>query len=686
MADIVKLEKKDISRIIKEWNNNKSVDAIADELGYDKRTVKKYIDRYMQQQQQKQQSQPEEKPMQAKEVAPAKKVKLVGAEEPQYAESLYPELAEPEEWLRNFLESYRLKEPFITAQCNRVKRRNQLPSPSDLMVDMKEGDSGQKNLLMIRDIIEDYDYAVDDYLKKRNSMLNMPFTRRHGIPFDRGMQGRLPSDMRRGIPYGDYVDYPYPQQGYYRDDYGYPQPYDGRQGIPIQPMQQYQPPYQTLEGELERFARINQLFQRTEERNPMMERLEQENNMLMDRLNALEEQQRQNLRDENISLKNQINSLAQRRAELEDKLRQLEILGTQKNISEAELKFKELEDRHSLEVMKLQEGGKTRDTIANAVKGGLTQVGAAIARTAQEVGSEQTVPMEGMSDGRYMWQANCPYCNTPITAPISAKVIQCPGCMKRLEVGPPEEGNNMQPQPPPVRQPPPQRTPPIQQRPQPPPRRTEYVPPVDTRSAGFSVEPEIEEEPSVEENNVTEAECPYCNTMMIIPENAKRVACPKCGKRLEVGEMEKSYEIPEMYGGEPEIEIEPEPVVSDKTPIEQKIKKEKPPIFEKTEDTFSIEPVVLDEPLVKPPDWREQRKQPKKKQEEPELVRINTPEDSAPEELAYGAQGPDIVQVKEELFTCPECGKTFEREMQLKGHMIHHKGKRGKPKKKKGKK
>jgi len=44
-----------------------------------------------------------------------------------------------------------------------------------------------------------------------------------------------------------------------------------------------------------------------------------------------------------------------------------------------------------------------------------------------------------------MWQAECPYCKTMITAPLTAKVIQCPGCSKQLEIKGGEERQNLVP-------------------------------------------------------------------------------------------------------------------------------------------------------------------------------------------------------------------------------------------------
>ena len=47
---------------------------------------------------------------------------------------------------------------------------------------------------------------------------------------------------------------------------------------------------------------------------------------------------------------------------------------------------------------------------------------------------EEIKKIEEDAGNRHMWQAECPYCNTMLTAPVSAKTIICPGCSKELEV------------------------------------------------------------------------------------------------------------------------------------------------------------------------------------------------------------------------------------------------------------
>ena len=153
---------------------------IAKKLSISQTTVSKYVRLPPVAQTNKPPETPPVKPAEQPQIAPViTHTELKPApEQPQ----LYPEMLEPAEWLRQFLAAYRLKEVFIQAQCSRVRRRNQLPTPPDLMADLQNGDSGQKNVLMIRDIVEDYDFAVDDYMKQRQMVIQSPPFRRRGIP------------------------------------------------------------------------------------------------------------------------------------------------------------------------------------------------------------------------------------------------------------------------------------------------------------------------------------------------------------------------------------------------------------------------------------------------------------------------------------------------------------------------
>lgn len=594
---------------------------------------------------------------------------------------LYPEVLEPEQWLRQFLEGYQLRDVFIQAQCSRVKRRNQLPTATDLMMDLKEGDSGQKNPLMIRDIAEDYDYAVNEYLKQKEVNTNRSMFRRQGIP--------LPSDAygmnytRQGIPleryqqpdyYGQQPQYdPYAQ---YRDPYSM---YPRWQGINLPPPTQHiQPttnPYPTLEQELERLARIKELLGKTEEKSPIIERYERdlaENKTKLDKL--IEEKQRE-LENELNSYRQQYQSERQRREEMESQVRKLEYQGSQKGLTETDLKFQELKDKQELEMRRLDEKAKTRETIAKAVSTGFSQVGQAIFRTAQEMGGGEQREMVGVSDGHHMWQAACPYCNAQITAPISAKTVICPSCGRQLNLS--EEQDNLNPQPQPSYQMPPSSlsnpqsiTPPLQQ-----PFQQPYQQPTQKPSMEIIQVPET----SKKSENII-ATCPYCNKLMMIPDNAKLVACPHCNKRLEIKNKE-----PNGISSQAGFTVE-QPL----PPLEQH---QTPPIYEQInystkQEPIHIKPIELYNNPIKPPEYPkenipiipeeeipeeifEEKKQiPLKEQSEQEYqeaieTKKETPETSKEEPMQTTTEQP-------KTYTCEFCGKIFENANRLQGHRLSH--------------
>ena len=65
--------------------------------------------------------------------------------------------------------------------------------------------------------------------------------------------------------------------------------------------------------------------------------------------------------------------------------------------------------------------------------------------------------------------------------------------------------------------------------------------------------------------------------------------------------------------------------------------------------------------------------EPEKTEEKPPNVKLTFEPPKSKEE---------VIEIKEFVCDFPGCGKAFEREMQLKGHRLHHIKKRGKSKKK----
>jgi len=601
---------------------------------------------------------------------------------------VYGEIPEPEIWLQTFLSNYKIKEPFIIVQCNRVKRRNELPHPADLMADMQQMDSGQKYARQIAFIIDDYDFELKKYMQQRANLDEMP-RRRHGITIDDGRQrydssGRgIP--LRERDPYDDRYD-----RRDYRDDYtGYQrQPPMERRGIPVQPQYYNQPYPQQLETELERFARLQQLFQKTEEKNPMMERLTLDNKELAQRLAEIENDRKMEMIGEINRLRTNLQQSQEIRNEIENRVRQMELMQSQKSVGESDIKMQEIRDHHDLELRKLDEKGKTRDAISNAVSTGFGQIGQAIFKTAQELGSEEKMEMEGVQQGE-MWQSSCPYCKELITAPLSAKVIQCPSCGKRLEMSPgPEHQAQAQPQ---VQPHPPQDSgsftvtqPPI-------------VTPSDTPPT--SIEPQI-------------AKCPHCKSQMSIPAGAHMIECPSCHGRLEVETTEpiKTHEEempPEeltppplpppidttevLTYQKPEIEMQPEikkqPVIPERysgVPGGEVIE---PELIEQEtlEPTTGGEQQIIEQEILEKKVIDKSLKDAKEGRIRPLEIDTKTKEEKTMPIPVEQPASKTIEEIKkeEQKFKCPEpgCNKSFPKENQLKGHMLHH----IKAKKKKGK-
>jgi rubrerythrin len=566
----------------------------------------------------------------------------------------YEEVPDPAAWLESFLSSYALKPAFIQVQINRVARRRELPHPSDLMADIQQMDSGQKNLRQISYIIEEYDYGMRDYMKKYE-IQQKPVSPHYGIPLPETRYERRERYGGYNAPSGEYDPYQErrPEPSTYRNPYydNYPPP--EQRGAPIG---YNQPP--SVVSELERYARIQNLMKEAQEKNPMLEQLQQANVAIATELAEIKAERSREIASKLDRMESTVQQYLVREQSQQDKIRELEMSQTQKTVTESDLKMQEIADKHTLEMRKLDEKGKTRDTIAGAVTTGFSQVGQAIFRTAQEQGEIEQEPTDRYTDGRHMWQAECPYCQTMITAPASAKTIICPRCSKQLEVSDQTE-----------------------------------ISPSPTTSASFTVKPEeqivIPPSPKIDEPKVTLdeepregyaiADCPYCKKKIEIPKQATIVECPYCAKRLQVQspketQVETHEEIPESIPDEL-FESIPE---------------------KKTEDEAEVKPEV--------PDWREQQKMPEKKsneiventktsdESEKAVKKVDTEikkEEFSPKEkqdiekIAENiAIGEGVKKLEGELkkqdlshtkpFVCEECGKEFEREQQLKGHRLHH--------------
>jgi len=520
----------------------------------------------------------------------------------------YPDVVEPYEWLFNFLKLYRFGDAFIQAQCSRVKMRKELPHPTDLMADMKEMQSGIKNLRLISFIADDYNFQVKKYMEEYQAETEYRPHARQGIPIGR------PSNMydrRQGL---DMYGYPPQRDPYGRDQYGR-DPYmnDGRQGIPV-----VSPP--NYRGD-DRLARLEDDIRRRDEaertrlerelyemktqiaqgvhKNPDTERLER-------RMEQMEDERRRKQDEEYLTLKAQLRQAGglsqhdvERLIERErDKLTDTDIrniiaqeFASRSGLSEMDIKSQEIKSHHDIEMRKMDESGETRNVIAGAVQQGFGQIGQAIFRTAQEVGSDEVKPMPGATDGGEMWQAECPYCSSMITAPISADLVQCSSCGRELQVSGVEEKTTAKTMPRPRQTPPPERITMPRPRQTPPPEVIEQpLTPVPSESASFTVEQNIPSPPpKVEKIGI----CPTCGMQLIIPDGVPQIECPGCDQRFQVGDRPPIMPEPKVEQVERPLVDEP-PKAFDNYPFQPGVA---PPVRPSVETPID----VIDEHKVIPP-------------------------------------------------------------------------------------
>ncbi len=294
-------------------------------------------------------------------------------------------IVEPHEWLKTFLEQYAppLKTGFIKLISDRAKMRKDLPTGAQLTDDIQAMESGVNKLHHAAYIAEIYEHELRNYIGRREREENYYKQPYRGIgPKDRG--GYTPR-------YDSVSANPYDRPARTREPYGHP--YDGiRQPDPYY----YQPPprqdehmgrlehkIEMMEDERRRkqeeeMLALKMQIQSGGQQDPTMARLEQKIEMLeADRLHKQEEemraikmqlQQGTGLREQDVMRIIETNTPKLK----PDDVRRIigETIGNKQSLSEIDLKYKELQDKHKLEVMKLDEKGKTRDTIADAVKGG----------------------------------------------------------------------------------------------------------------------------------------------------------------------------------------------------------------------------------------------------------------------------------------------------------------------------
>jgi hypothetical protein len=404
--------------------------------------------------------------------------------------------------------SYGIQEGFITVECDILKSRGELPSAAQLADDLGAMTSGIKKGKHSAYIAEIYDRELRNYLEQlRQVNERMLRQRDHGYP----LQQQQSIYQRRGIPIYD-PQPQYPQYPPYQAPIQYPQ------------QQQYNDPMREMTRKLERLEeeRRKQLEDELREMKMQIQQGGQTNpeiTMLRAQIEQMNQERMRKQDDEMSMLKMQIQqrgqgltmqdvqtAIAQERAkitptEIKDMIRtQLQESG---RLTTTDVEMRKVQQQHQLEMAKLDEGAKTRDTIATSIKSGMASIGQAIARTAQEVGTDEKQTLQGQTSGKNMWQTPCPNCQALITAPLTAKMIRCPQCGNQYEVMPPEQT-------PPPEQPSPQTQP-------------EYFPP--ETQAGFTVEnptPPVTDIPTI----------PIQREAEPIPEEGEFGKCDDCGRPL----------------------------------------------------------------------------------------------------------------------------------------------------------
>lgn len=354
---------------------------------------------------------------------------------------------EPSEWFAYFLNGkpyqYGLDKRTIAILVDRVHlRAGELPQPSQIQGDVVRL---QKTITpeVAAAIAEAYFFQVQRYQELR---------RKKAEYWQQPYQGMRMPEVHPNPSYGNIPTQQIIPRQQQTQGWNVPSQPPSQYILPVNPspsQQQQQYPQQqqfypqgiqpyplTFEQQLEGYVRTQSLLSKTGERNPAIERLEEDNRDLKRALEKMAEKSELELLNENQQYRLQLQQETQTRRTLEDQVRQNEIKQAQRGMSETDVKYEESKNKFEIEKMKIDEGAKTRDVLANAVTGGLGAMGQAIARTLQEGGTEKQTPVVGQYDGQHTWQLNCPSCNGVITAPISAKVVSCPTCGGDFEVLP----------------------------------------------------------------------------------------------------------------------------------------------------------------------------------------------------------------------------------------------------------
>jgi len=401
----------------------------------------------------------------------------------------YPKtIKPPEEWFEEFIKPFGVSKEFLRIYKQRIKRRKELPHPNELAADLADMKSGITNARAINYICEEYAYALDDYLKEVGENERL-LRRSFGIKVSTPKPSPPP-----------YYGYPMPQyeNPYYTPN---PQPYPTYPSYPHYPPYPSNNPYPPDDGnplikelkDLREEVKTLKLMSRGSRGDGQREYIDH----LLKKIEKLEdelkerdrerieklERELERTRTSGIVTRDEIEEMVRRTIEeykgrltpedvkriIEEELKKLDI-----RLSKEDREYLIAKEKLQLEREKLQQEGKTKEMVANAIRTGLSGIGEAIARTLIEAsGSERTYEVTGMQEGE-IWRVKCPNCNSLITAPIGNKIITCPRCGMNYTVEIPGTSPQplQQPQPQPQVEIQPEKQE-IEEKPAPPPEQTE---------------------------------------------------------------------------------------------------------------------------------------------------------------------------------------------------------------------
>lgn len=512
----------------------------------------------------------------------------------------YEEVEPADVFLRNFLSEFDFKEQFIDLLCRRVKRRNALPYPNDLAADIQDMPSGITNPKSANYIAEEYSYVLKDYEKRLKSTNKLRGSM--GYAVDLSESHDTGHDGSHGISLDRYKGDDGQVRDVRRDREG-----QTVEKTSVDPIKEVRKRYRSRKAEyLEELMDVKEIADMERELDGGKEKQEEEikrlreenqrlregdghrndpNSEMRERITKLEDDIRQRdadrmqrLDDDLKAARNtplpqqnpgslnseEVSQLVGREIDARTKNVTIDdvervaqrVVGNRVALTKDDLVYMESRDKFHLEEKKLDESGKTRDVIGNAITDGFKRFGNIVGRMMTGEGETTGIPVDGYTDqAGEMMQIACLDCKSVITAPVGSPAVVCPGCGKRwtVERRPPQQ-QQMPPQQPPQQQPIPPQPPKTEQIPP----KTEQIPPKTEQIPPKTEETVTPKEKVPEQTSDAPAILPETSDApAIIPEQTSDVPkdVEKIAESIAIGaatdELEKKVE------GELKKEIEP---------------------------------------------------------------------------------------------------------------------------------